>query len=180
MTGQTFAESKISAKYDPNCDEKNEIFQNKGNIQISNRYSILSVLKLDKSRDIYILDRGFSPEKSTNCPYSDPTIHSYVFVLKKTNERPYINEKILSNMDYISDINIKKSTKGFTISFVYGQGATSETTMRFDEIKNEGFFLRKIISKKVVPDGIKSNTTIKNLPIEAQYKLSNVELHNFF
>lgn len=180
ITGQSFAENKISAKYDPKCDEKIEEFSTKENILISNRYNVLSSLKLDKSRSIYILDRVFSPRKFADCPYSDPAIHGYVFVLKESHKHPYINEKILSNMDYISDINIEKSIRGFNITFIYGQGSTFEKVMQFEEIKNKGFFLRKVISQKVVPDGINSNKTIQNLPIQTPYKLSNVELYNFF
>ena len=180
ITGHSFAENKISAKYDPKCDEKIEEFSTKENILISNRYNISSFLKLDKSRSIYILDRVFSPRKFADCPYSDPAIHSYVFVLKENNKPPYINKKILSNMDYISDIDIEKSIRGFNITFIYGQGSTFEKVMQFEEIKNKGFFLRKVISQKVVPDGINSNKTIQNLPIQTHYKLSNVELYNFF
>lgn len=175
-----YAESKIYAKYDATCDEKNEKFYKEKKLLISNRYKILSVLNLDKTRKIYILDRGFSLKKSEECRYSDPTIHSYVFVLQKGRASPYINEKILSNMNYISDISIEKSIRGFIISFVYGQSSTFKKMMHFEEVEGKGFFLKKVITEKVVPDGMNGNQTIQNLPLEMQYELTHVELYQFF
>ncbi|WP_213065919.1 hypothetical protein, partial [Acinetobacter stercoris] len=91
----TYAENKITAIYDAKCDEKNELFFKKNNVLISNRYKIISTLKLDKSQNVYILDRSFSPKKIKECPYSDPTKHNYIFVVMDNKKQPIVNRKLL-------------------------------------------------------------------------------------
>ncbi len=50
--------------------------------------------------------------------------------------------------------------------------------MQFDK-KNKGIFLTKVVSQKIVPDGNDDHRTIKKLPLDKRYELSNVELSKF-
>ena len=178
-TSIAYADNKITATYDAKCDEKNELFFKRNNLLISNRYKVVSTVQLDKSRYAYILDRNFSQRKSKECQYSDPTIHNYIFVITDNKMQPIVNRKLLSNLDYLSDISMKKDVKGFSISLIYGQTLSTEAIMKFDSFTNNEIFLREIISQKVVPDGVNSKKTSQKLPFEKQYELSNVELSNF-
>ena len=179
ITSIIHAENKILAQYDARCDEKKEVFVNKNKILISKRYKIISVVKIDKYQYAYILDRNFSPQKVKQCPYSDPTIHSYIFVIQDGRKIPVVNEKILSNLNHISYIAIESKAGGFSFVAIYGQNTTAKTIMKFDIIKNKGIFLREVIFQKIVPDGLDNKKTIQNLPIEQRYELSNLELSNF-
>ena len=176
--GMAYAENKVAAKYDEKCDEKKERFISKNNILISDRYKIISTLKTANSQYIYILDKNISPKKIKDCPYSDSTLHKYVFVIHEDKKPLIVSGKLLSNLDYISDINVESINHGFSISLVYGQSSTTETIMQFDK-KNKGIFLTKVVSQKIVPDGNDDHRTIKKLPLDKRYELSNVELSKF-
>lgn len=170
------ANDLVTAQYNAECDDEIEKFNQIKDIYVSDRYKLITSLKLNKKTQLFIFDRSFSPEKSDGCKYSDPTLHDYLFVKKNKNEKPVLNKKLLSDLDYVNDVFLKKYQGGFSISIVSGQSSTVESTAIFKVIPDQGTFLKKIITLTIVPDGENDNKHIQAFPQSNEFEISKVEL----
>lgn len=95
---------------------------------------------------------------------------------KNKNEKPVLNKKLLSDLDYVNDVFLKKYQGGFSISIVSGQSSTVESTAIFKVIPDQGTFLKKIITLTIVPDGENDNKHIQAFPQSNEFEISKVEL----